>query len=102
MGRPQRQATRAQRSTIVSGVLCFVLILLVMQLWLLTATMNAFLGGDDGVVWPALGASLGCLLLNLGLLTMRERAARVRGRLDIVSSPGQGTTIETSVPLMAE
>jgi signal transduction histidine kinase len=39
---------------------------------------------------------------HLGLLTMRERAARVRGRLDIVSSPGRGTTIETSVPLMAE
>jgi signal transduction histidine kinase/ligand-binding sensor domain-containing protein len=39
---------------------------------------------------------------HLGLLTMRERAARVRGRIDIVSSPGRGTTIETSVPLMAE
>jgi len=39
---------------------------------------------------------------HLGLLTMRERAARVRGRLDIVSIPGRGTTIETSVPMMAE
>jgi signal transduction histidine kinase/ligand-binding sensor domain-containing protein len=39
---------------------------------------------------------------HLGLLTMRERAARVRGSLDIISSPGHGTTIETSVPVMAE
>jgi signal transduction histidine kinase/ligand-binding sensor domain-containing protein len=39
---------------------------------------------------------------HLGLLTMRERAARVRGRMAITSSPGQGTTIEASVPLMAE
>ena len=39
---------------------------------------------------------------HLGLLTMRERAARVRGRLDIISSPGRGTTIETSVPVLAE
>jgi signal transduction histidine kinase/ligand-binding sensor domain-containing protein len=39
---------------------------------------------------------------HLGLLTMRERAARVRGHLDIISSPGRGTTIETSVPVMAE
>jgi hypothetical protein len=62
------QASRAQRSTIVNGVLCFVAILVVIQLWLLTATMNAFLGGDAGVVWPALGASVACLLLNLGLL----------------------------------
>ena len=64
----RRQATREQRTTVVSGVLCIVLILVVLQLWLLSATMNAYLGGDDSVVWPALGASLGCLALNLGLL----------------------------------
>ncbi|HEU0031879.1 MAG TPA: DUF6755 family protein [Kofleriaceae bacterium] len=66
--KPQRQLTRAQRTTVVTGVLCFVLILVVLQLWLLTATMNAYLGGDDEAVWPALGASVACLLLNLGLL----------------------------------
>ena len=66
--KPGRQLTRAQRTTVVYGVLCFVLILVVLQLWLLTATMNAYLGDDDAVVWPALGASAGCLLLNLGLL----------------------------------
>jgi signal transduction histidine kinase/ligand-binding sensor domain-containing protein len=36
---------------------------------------------------------------HLGLVTMRERAARVRGRLTIVSSPGQGATIEATVPV---
>jgi hypothetical protein len=66
--KPQRQLTRAQRTTVVIGSLCFILILVVCQLWLLTATMNAYLGGDDGVIWPALAASAGCLLLNLGLL----------------------------------
>jgi hypothetical protein len=44
------------------------LILVVLQLWLLTATMNAYLGGDYAVVWPAAIASIVCLLLNLGLL----------------------------------
>ena len=63
-----RPLTRDQRSTVVYGVICFVLILVVLQLWLLTATMDAYLGGDDAVVWPALGASAACLLLNLGLL----------------------------------
>lgn len=63
-----RPEARSQRTTVVNGILCFVLILVVLQLWLLTATMNAFLGGDDDVVWPALGASVTCLLLNLGLL----------------------------------
>ena len=36
------------------------------------------------------------------VLTMRERAARVRGRIEITSSPGRGTTIETSVPVLVE
>ena len=60
--------TREQRMTIIYGILCIVLILVVLQLWLLTATMNAFLGGDEGVIWPAAAASTVCLLLNLGLL----------------------------------
>lgn len=64
----ERRWTRQQRITIVYGVLCFVVILVVLQLWLLTATMDAWLGGDDSVVWPGLAASVGCLLLNLGLL----------------------------------
>lgn len=50
------------------GILCIVLVLVVLQLWLLTATMNAYLGGDTAVVWPALAASVVCLFLNLGLL----------------------------------
>jgi hypothetical protein len=65
---PKRHFTRQQRITVVNGVLCFVLVLVVLQLWLLTATMNAWLGGDDSVVLPALAASAGCLGLNLGLL----------------------------------
>jgi signal transduction histidine kinase len=36
---------------------------------------------------------------HLGLLTMRERAARLRGKLALISSPGVGTTIEAAVPL---
>lgn len=64
----KRAFTREQRTTIVNGMLCIVLILVILQLWLLTATMNAFLGGDEAVIWPAAAASTVCLLLNLGLL----------------------------------
>jgi hypothetical protein len=63
-----RPLTRDQRTTVVYGILCFVLILVILQLWLLTATMNAYLGGDESVIWPAAAASVVCLLLNLGLL----------------------------------
>jgi hypothetical protein len=64
----KRRFTREQRTTIVNGVLCVLLILVVLQLWLFTATMNAWLGGDDGVVAPAALASLVCFVLNVGLL----------------------------------
>jgi hypothetical protein len=59
---------RQQASTVVYGILCIVLIIVILQLWLLTATMNAYLGGDESVIWPAAGVSVVCLLLNLGLL----------------------------------
>jgi len=72
----RRPFTRDQRTTIVYGMLAFVLILVVLQLWLLTATMNAYLGGDESVIWPAAGASLACLLLNVGLLRYLRRLER--------------------------
>lgn len=67
MNRSSRFA-RSQRGTIVNGILSIVLVLVIVQLWLLSATMNAYLGGDHDIVWPAALASLLCLILNLGLL----------------------------------
>ncbi len=60
--------TRRQKDTIFAGIFCVVALLVVMQLWLLTATMNAFMGGDDSVVWPGAIASGVCFLVNLLLL----------------------------------
>jgi hypothetical protein len=59
---------RAQRMTIVNAMLSLVILIVVLQLWLLTATMNAYLGGDRVVAVPAALASLLCLGLNVGLL----------------------------------
>ena len=72
----RRDFTREQRMTVIHGILCLVLILVVLQLWLLMATMNAYLGGDDSVVWPAALVSLGCLGLNAGLLRFIPRKGR--------------------------
>jgi hypothetical protein len=60
--------TRSQKATIFGGINLIVTLLVVLQLWLLTATMNAWLGGDSSVVWPAALASSGCFLVNLWLL----------------------------------
>ena len=65
--------------TIVFGMLAFVLVIVVLQLWLLTATMNAYLGGDDSILWPAAVASAACLALNAGLLRYLYRMERPRG-----------------------
>lgn len=73
-----RPFTRDQRATIAYGMLAFVLMLVILQLWLLTATMNAYLGGDETVIWPAAGVSLLCLVLNLGLLRYLRRMEQVR------------------------
>ena len=74
----RRPFSREQRLTIIQGMMLFVLIVLVLQLWLLTATMNAWLGGDDSIVWPAAAASAGCLALNVGLLRFLVRIERTR------------------------
>ena len=64
----KKKFSREQRMTIVYGILCIVLLLVMLQLWLLMATMNAFLGGDESIIWPTALASLVCLGLNVGLL----------------------------------
>lgn len=74
----RRPFSREQRFTIIQGMLVFVLIVVVLQLWLLTATMNAWLGGDESIVWPAAAASAAGLALNAGLLLYLTRLERTR------------------------
>ncbi len=79
-GPARRPFTRDQRMTIINGMLVFVLIVVVLQLWLLTATMNAWLGGDESIVWPGLAVSAGGLALNLGLLRYLRRLEHAHRR----------------------
>jgi len=65
----KRTFSRQQKMTIVFGILAIVLVIVVLQLWLLTATMNAFLAGQGRVILPAAIASLVCFALNAGLLS---------------------------------
>ena len=72
--------THEERMTIVYGILAIVLIIVMLQLWLLMATMNAYLGGDQSVILPAALASLGCLGLNAGLLWYLYKIERGRSK----------------------
>jgi F0F1-type ATP synthase assembly protein I len=64
----KRSFSRRQKLVIINGVLTIVAIIVALQLWLLSATMNAFLGGEESVIIPAAIASVICLLMNAGLL----------------------------------
>jgi hypothetical protein len=68
--------TREQRTTIIYGILCIVLVIVVLQLWLFTSTMNQYLGGDESIIWPAAAVSLICLALNAGLLRYINKMER--------------------------
>lgn len=72
----RRPFSRDQRIIIVQGMLVFVLIVVILQLWLLTATMNAWLGGDESIVWPGLAVSAAGLALNVGLFAFLRRIER--------------------------
>jgi hypothetical protein len=74
----RRPFSRDQRTIIINGMLVFVLIVVILQLWLLTATMNAWLGGDDSIVWPGVAVSAGGLALNVGLFAYVRRLERTR------------------------
>jgi hypothetical protein len=74
----RRPFSREQRMIIIQGMLIFVLAVVVLQLWLLIATMNAWLGGDESIVWPAATVSGACLALNVGLFRYLIRLERTR------------------------
>jgi hypothetical protein len=74
----KRVMSRHQKMTIVFGILSIVVIVVVLQLWLLTATMNAFLAGQERVVIPAALASIVCFGFNAGLLSYIYRMERRR------------------------
>lgn len=59
---------RSQRMAIVNAILVIVVMIIILQLWLFTATMNAYLGGDYAILLPAALVSLFCLALIAGLV----------------------------------
>jgi hypothetical protein len=63
-----RSLTREQMTTFLQSILCLVGFVVLLQLWLLNATLNAWLGGDDSNLWSAAAASIVCCAANVGLL----------------------------------
>ena len=60
--------TREQGSTLFSAVLVLIALLVVIQLWLLAAALDALLARELGVLAPTAVASIVLLAMSAGLL----------------------------------
>ena len=59
----QRQAHPSKTNTLLLGVICVLILILIMQVWLLTVGLNVSLEGVETLKWPAFIAS-GLLFLS--------------------------------------
>jgi two-component system sensor histidine kinase UhpB len=66
-----------------------------LSLWLAPATIHLCIQDDGSGYDPRLRSN------GMGLVSMRERAALLGGRLSIDARPGQGTRVEAILPLPA-
>ena len=71
---------RRKRRTAIDAALLFVVIMLVVQMWLLTATLESYLAGHDSVALPA-------FLTSLGLFAAAAAVYRLVARLDRAPEP---------------
>jgi len=63
---------RHRRQTVVNAAIVFVVILLIVQMWLLTATLESYLAGHRGVALP--GALVSGALFSICFLLYRFAA----------------------------
>lgn len=61
-------STRSQGTTLFTAILVLIVSTVVIQLWLLTVSMEALLSQNQGVLVPAAIGSTLLLLINAGLL----------------------------------
>ena len=75
--------TRRQGTTLFTAIAVLIGMLVVMQLWLVAAALEALLSGNRGVLLPAAIASFVVLAVNAGLLLyivrFDERIRRLEG-----------------------
>jgi hypothetical protein len=72
---------RRRRSAIEAAMAC-VIVLLIVQMWLLTATLESFLAGHHGVAGAAFAVSVSLFLLCAALYALVVRLDRSRGTDD--------------------
>lgn len=79
---------RRRRRVAVDAALVFIIILLMTQMWLLTATLESYLAGHKGPVLPAVLISGALLFVCVALYRLVVRLDRLPERAS--DSPGAG------------
>lgn len=74
--RAQSQAHPNKTNTLFVGIIGVLILIVVLQVWLLTAVLNTALGGDRSIVWPAFYGSLALFLGGAGLLQFLPQPIR--------------------------
>ena len=69
-------AVRKKRRVAIHAAMLFVIILLMTQMWLLTATLESYLAGHHDVALPGMLTSLGIFVLCLLIYRMVVRLDR--------------------------
>ena len=73
---PAKLPPRAKGLNAITGAMSLIVILLIVQIWLLTATLDSYLGGRREAAWPAAVIS-GLLFAGcVGLYVFVERIDR--------------------------
>jgi predicted Co/Zn/Cd cation transporter (cation efflux family) len=70
---PQTQPTQKRGLTAIDGALALIALLLIVQIWLLTATLESYLAGHREVVLPAAIISGALFLICAGLYLFVRR-----------------------------
>ncbi|HZQ54555.1 MAG TPA: DUF6755 family protein [Bryobacteraceae bacterium] len=76
--RPILNQVRQRRRTVIDAAVAFLIVLLIVQMWLLTATLEAYLAGNTGAAIPGVVVSFVLFLACFGLYRFVERVYRVR------------------------
>jgi hypothetical protein len=79
---------RRKRRVAIDAVLVFVIVLLLVQMWLLTATLESYLAGHHDVALPGFLTSFGVFLVTVALYVLVRRLDRAPEPDDLPSGAG--------------
>ena len=83
-------SSRHRRRVAIDAAMVMVIIVLMVQMWLLTSTLESYLAGHHGVALPGLLSSLGLFAVCLFLYVLVLRIDRMPERTDAIPRSESG------------